>query len=140
MGKINFGRVLFAGFVAGVFLDIGEFLLNGVVLGNQMKDYFSRHNFPQPGNSFMVIAILITLVLGIAMVFVYAMIRPRFGPGPKTAVIAALTVWFLVFLYNNVIGAALGFVPVNMFAIAFGWELVEYLLAALLGAALYREA
>ena len=88
----------------------------------------------------MVIAILITLVLGIAMVFVYAMIRPRFGPGPKTAVIAALTVWFLVFLYNNVIGAALGFVPVNMFAIAFGWELVEYLLAALLGAALYREA
>lgn len=140
MGKINFGRVLLAGLIAGAVLTIGEYLLNDVVLGSQMKDYFARHNFPNPPGSFMVIAICATVVLGIVMVFVYAMIRPRFGPGPKTAVIAAIIVWFLVFLYNNVIGAALGFVPTNMFAIAFGWELVEYLIAALIGAALYKEA
>jgi len=139
MGKINFGRVLLGGLAAGVIMTIGEYLLNDFVLGSQMKDYFAAHKFPTPGSSFMVIAITATVVLGIAIVLLYAMIRPRFGPGPKAAIIAALTAWFLVFLYNNVIGAALGFVPVNMLAIAFGWELVEYLVAALVGAWLYRE-
>ena len=140
MSKINFGRVLLGGLAAGIVMTIGEYLLNEKVLGNQMKDYFAAHKFPTPGGSFMVIVIAATVVLGIAIVLLYAMIRPRFGPGPKAAVIAALTAWFLVFLYNNVIGAALGLVPVNMLAIAFGWELVEYLVAALVGAWLYKEA
>ena len=140
MGKINFGRVLLGGLVAGVIMTVGEYLLNDFVLGSQMKDYFATHKFPTPGSSFMVIAITATVVLGIGIVLLYAMIRPRFGPGPKTAIIAALTAWFLVFLYNNVIGVALGFVPVNMLAIAFGWELVEYLVAGLVGAWLYKEA
>jgi hypothetical protein len=140
MGKINFGRVLLGGLVAGIIINIGEFLLNEKVLANQMKDYFAAHKFPNPGSSFMVIAIAATIVLGIAIVFLYAMIRPRFGPGPKAAIVAALTAWFLVFLYNNVIGAALGFVPLNMLAIGFGWALVEYLVAGLVGAWLYKEA
>ena len=139
MGKINFGRVLLGGLVAGIIMTIGEYLLNDFVLRSQMKDYFAAHRFPTPGGSFMVIAIAATVVLGIALVLLYAMIRSRFGPGPKTAIIAALTAWFLVFLYNNVIGVALGFVPVNMLAIAFGWELVEYLVAGLVGAWLYKE-
>ena len=140
MSKINFGRVLLGGLAAGIVMTIGEYLLNEKVLGNQMKDYFAAHKFPTPGSSFMVIAITATVVLGIAIVFLYAMIRPRFGPGPQAAIIAALTAWFLVWLYNNLIGAALGFVPVNMLAIAFGWELVEYLVAGLVGAWLYKEA
>ncbi len=139
MGKINFGRVLLGGLAAGIVMNIGEYLLNEKVLGSQMKDYFAAHKFPPPGGSFMVIAIAATVVLGIAIVLLYAMIRPRFGPGPKAAIIAALTAWFLVFLYNNVIGVALGFVPVNILAIAFGWELVEYLVAGLVGAWLYKE-
>ena len=68
MGKINFGRVLLGGLAAGIIMTIGEYLLNEMVLGSQMKDYFSRHNFPNPGSSFMVIAIAATVVLGIAIV------------------------------------------------------------------------
>jgi hypothetical protein len=140
MGKINFGRVLLGGLVAGLVLTVGEYLLNEKVLGSQMKDYFTRHNFPQPGGNFMVIAISATVVLGIFIVLLYAMIRPRFGAGPKAAIIAGLTAWFLVFLYNNIIGVALGIVPTDILVIAVGWELVEYLLAALVGAWLYKEA
>ena len=140
MGKINFGRVLLGGLVAGLLMNVGEFLLNEKVLGSQMKDYFSQHKFPTPGGSFMVVAIAATLVLGIVIVLLYAMIRPRFGPGPKAAIIAGLTAWFLVWVYNNIIGVALGIVPTNMIAIALGWEFVEYLLAALVGSWFYREA
>ena len=140
MGKINFGRVLLGGLVAGLVLNIGEWVLNGIVLRKEMEDFFKRCGFPQPGNRFLVIAVAITFVLGIVIVLGYAAIRPRFGAGPKTAIIAGLFAWFGVVVYQNVIAAGLGMVPADLLAIVIGWEIVEYLLAALLGAALYKEA
>ena len=139
MGKINFGRVLLGGLAAGVVLNLGEWLLNDYVLHDAMMDFFKRCGFAVPGGKFMVIAIVITFVLGIVMVLGYASIRPRFGPGPKTAIIAALFAWFGVIVYQNVIAAGLGMVPMNLVLIALVWEIVEYSLAALLGAALYKE-
>ena len=40
MGKINLGRVLLGGLLAGLILNIGEFVLNEKVLGPQMKEFF----------------------------------------------------------------------------------------------------
>src|SRR5207244_3093753 len=133
-------RVLLGGLVAGVILNAGEWLLNGVVLKSTMDAFFKKCGIPQPGNNFLVIAIAITFVLGIVIVLGYAAIRPRFGPGPKTAIIAALFAWFGVYLYQNVIGLGLQIVPVNAVAIALVWGLVEYIIAAMIGAALYAEA
>jgi len=140
MGKINFGRVLLGGLVAGLILNLGEWVLNGVVLHQQMQEFFKRCGFPEPGTNFLVIAVAITFVLGIVIVLGYAAIRPRFGPGPKTAIIAALFAWFGVVVYQNIIAGGLGMEPVSLLAMVIGWELVEYLLAALVGAALYSEA
>ena len=139
MGKINVGRVLLGGLVAGLILNIGEFVLNGMILQKEMQDFFKRCGFQEPGTKFMVIAVLITFVLGIVMILGYAAIRPRFGPGPKTAIIAALFAWFGVVVYQNVIAAGLGMVPAKLIAIVLGWEIVEYFLAAIVGAALYKE-
>jgi len=140
MGKINFGRVLLGGLVAGLILNVGEWVLNGIVLHQQMQEFFKRCRFPEPGTNFLVIAVAITFVLGIVIVLGYAAIRPRFGPGPKTAIIAALFAWFGVVVYQNVIAGGLGMEPASLLAMVIGWELVEYLLAALVGAALYTEA
>jgi len=139
MGKINFGRVLLGGLVAGLILNVGEWVLNGIVLHQQMQEFFKRCGFPEPGTNFLVIAVAITFVLGIVIVLGYAAIRPRFGPGPKTAIIAALFAWFGVVVYQNVIAGGLGMEPASLLAMVIGWELVEYLLAALVGAALYSE-
>ena len=140
MGKINFGRVLLGGLVAGLILNVGEWVLNGIVLHQQMQEFFKRCGFPEPGTNFLVIAVAITFVLGIVIVLGYAAIRPRFGPGPKTAIIAGLFAWFGVVVYQNVIAGGLGMEPANLLAMVIGWEVVEYLLAALVGAALYSEA
>jgi len=138
--KINFGRVLLGGLVAGVILNIGEWVLNGIVLQKEMSDFFKKCGFPEPGTNFLIIAVTITFVLGIVIVLGYAAIRPRFGPGPKTAVIAALFAWFGIYLYQNAIGYGLGIVPTKAVVIALAWGLVEYILATLVGAALYKEA
>ncbi|HMJ26385.1 MAG TPA: hypothetical protein VK475_11170 [Pyrinomonadaceae bacterium] len=140
MGKINVGRVLLGGLVTGLILNIGEYLLNDKVLAKEMAELFRRCGFPKPGTNFIVIAVVITFVLGIVIVFGYAAIRPRFGPGPKTAIIAGLLAWFAVVVYQNVIVLGLGMETTNVFAIVIGWELVEYLLATMLGAWLYNEA
>lgn len=141
MNKINVGRAILGGLVTGLILNIGEFVLNTIVLGKDMAEFFKRCGFPtEPGSTFMVIAVLITFVLGIVIVFGYAAIRPRFGPGPKTAIIAAIFAWIGVYLYQNVIGLGLGIVPPRVVAIALAWGLVEYIIATVAGAALYKEA
>src|SRR6266850_3139147 len=140
MGNINFGRVLLGGLVAGIVLNIGEYLLNDKVFGAQMKAEMARHNYPMPGGNAIVIAVVMTFVLGIVIVLGYAAIRPRFGAGPKAAIIAALFAWFGVYVYPDVVGAAFGFVPTSILPIALVWGLVEYNVAALIGAWLYKEA
>src|SRR5258708_8360723 len=138
--RINFGRVLLGGLVAGIVLNIGEYVLNDKVFAAQVKEYLAKHNFPTPGGNAIVIAVAMTFVLGIVIVLGYAAIRPRFGAGPKTAIVAALFAWFGVYVYPNILGAAFGFVPTNILPIALVWGLVEYNLAAIIGGWLYREA
>ncbi len=136
---MNYARVILGGLVTGLILNIGEFLLNGVVLAKQMADYLSRCGLPQPAGSAFIILVVITFLLGIAVIFIYASIRPRCGPGPKTAAYAGIIAWFCVYVYNNVVGGALGFVPINIVLIALVWGFVQYTVAAIAGAALYRE-
>ncbi|HEV8139221.1 MAG TPA: hypothetical protein VGP81_05580 [Pyrinomonadaceae bacterium] len=140
MNKINLGRVLLGGFVTGVVLNIGESVLNVVILGKQMEAYMTEHKFPQPTGSAIGVAMAMTFVLGFVMIFGYAAIRSRFGAGPKTAIIAALFAWFGVVVYPNVIGAAFGFIPTNLLLLLLGWEIVEYVIATVVGAWLYKEA
>lgn len=140
MGGINFGRVILAGLVAGVVMNIGEWILNAVIAAKQMEAYMTQHNFPQPTGTAIGVAMALTFVLGLVMILGYAAIRPRFGPGPKTAIIAALFAWFGAVVYPNVIGAAFGIMPTNLLPLFLGWEIVEYAIAGLVGAALYKEA
>jgi len=139
MNKINVGRVLLGGLVAGLVLNIGEFVLNEKVLGAQMKEFFSSHLFKNPGGNFIAVAVGITFVLGIMIVWLYALIRPRCGAGPKTAIIAALVAWFGIYLYSGIINGLLFGIPQNTMLLVMGWGLVEYVLGALAGAALYKE-
>ena len=80
-----------------------------------------------------------TLILGIVLVRIYALSRSRLGPGPKTAVVAAFIMWFGVYLYTGLINGTLLQIPMNLLLIGFVWGLIEYILAALAGGALYNE-
>ena len=140
MGNINLGRVVLGGLLAGLVLNVGEVLLNDVVLGSQMKDFLSRHNFSEPGGSFIATAVGLTFVMGIVLVLVYAMIRRRLGPGVKTAVIAGLFGWFAVFVYSGIVNGMLFGTPIATICTIVVWGLVQYVLAAIAGAWLYKEA
>ena len=140
MNNINMGRVVLGGLVAGVVLNIGEFLLNAVVLADQMKAFNAQHNFPEPGTNFIIVAVVLTFVLGIVLVLGYACIRPRFGPGVKTAIIASLFAWFALYFYMGIFFAMLFGIPTGTCIMTMVWGLVEYAIATIAGAWLYKEA
>jgi hypothetical protein len=83
----------------------------------------------------------VTFVLGIASVWLYAAIRPRYGAGPKTAVCAGLAVWILAHLWSGVyLGAGFaGLVTPRLAFLPVAWGLFEAPLGTLAGAWLYRE-
>jgi hypothetical protein len=139
MGNINVGRVVLGGLLAGLVLNIGEFVLNAKLLAGQMQNFMTQHNFTAPTN-FVAIAVGMTFVLGIVIVLGYACIRPRLGPGVKTAIIAGLFAWFGIYFYHGIINGVLLSVPMNTLAMKIVWGLVEYSVAAVAGAWLYKEA
>jgi hypothetical protein len=140
MTKINFARVLLGGFVAGSILNVGEFILNGMILGPHIAADMKRMGITPPGGGFALLAVALTFVFGLLAVLLYAMIRPRLGPGPKTALIVALILWFCLYAYSGTINMLLINVPPKLILMILGWGLVEYPLGILAGSALYQEA
>ena len=134
------GRVVVGGLVAGLLINVSEFVLNAVVLVNDMKAAMAALNRPPIDNSMIVWFVLLAFGIGIMSVWVYAAVRPRFGPGVRTAICASLVVWGLAYLYPNVSTIILGLFPTRLMIIATVWGLVEVLVAGVAGAWIYTEA
>lgn len=91
MSNINYSKVLIGGLVAGIVwiaLDMASFMLTGM----DMDAWTARHNLHEPP---MAVFFAMDLLFGLLAVWLYAAIRPRFGPGPKTAATAAVFIWLL---------------------------------------------
>ena len=139
MTKMNMGRVILCGLVAGLVINVGEFILNMPVLGSQWADALKALGRPPLDAAPPTFFIILAFVLGILTMWLYAAIRPRFGKGPKTAISAGLMMWLLTILYPMA-----GMLPMNLFprsllVTAALWDLFELPIAALAGAWFYRE-
>jgi hypothetical protein len=88
----------------------------------------------------MVYFAVFELLRGLALAWVYAAIRAHFGAGPKTAIIAAVAVWAMMFPIPFVSDVPLGFYTTTMLALWSLYELVASVIAGLLAGALYKDA
>jgi pimeloyl-ACP methyl ester carboxylesterase len=140
MSSINMGRVVVGGLVAGLLINVSEFVLNAVVLAEDMNAAMAALNRPPIDNGMIVWFVLLAFGIGMMVVWVYAAVRPRFGPGVQTAICASLVVWGLAYLYPNVTTIVLGLFPTRLMIIATVWGLVEVLVAGVAGAWIYTEA
>ena len=85
MGKINLGRVIIAGLVAGIVSDILGYVVDGVLLAPRWAAGMKALGHGEFTSSQVILFNILGLVSGIVLIWVYAAIRPRFGAGPKTA-------------------------------------------------------
>jgi hypothetical protein len=139
MGKINTTRVILGGLVAGLIINLIEAVMNTVVLAKQGEEALAARNLPPIGSGAIAIMLAWGFALGIVTVWLYAALRPRFGAGTRTALIAGLTVWALAYVFAGVPQLVMGFFPSSLMWISFGYSLVEMAIASVAGAQLYRE-
>ncbi|HET6893060.1 MAG TPA: hypothetical protein VFH31_18285 [Pyrinomonadaceae bacterium] len=72
-------------------------------------------------------------------IFVYALMRSHFGPGPKTAALAGVAAWFAFSVTGPAQFIPLGFYSNALWIKVAAFQLITSILAAIAGAALYKE-
>jgi len=136
MGKINWSRVFLCGLLAGIIW---------IVLGAMVTALLGRDFAALPGNhlgtptpGFVLLDIVIDLLEAISILWLYAAIRPLYGPGAKTAIIAAFAWWFIVSLGDATWCSFDFFPPRTVIPLMIG-TLPALILAAMAGARFYRD-
>ena len=139
---INTAKVVTGGVVAGIVGNIVGFLLFGMLLGPRMEAELVAAAPTLAGRSMTGSAIATQVVMafltGLLLVWLYAAIRPRFGPGPKTAIYAALVVWLCGFIFH-IDWLIVGLMSTTSYVLASVAALVQVSVTAIAGAWMYQE-
>ena len=133
------GRVIVGGLVAGLIVNIGESILNIPLAGAQMEQALQARNLPPVGGGAIAYFVFMCFALGILIVWTYAAVRPRLGPGPKTAICVGALAWFMTIAWSGGAQAAMGIMPLKLTLLGVAWGFGELVIASLVGARLYSE-
>jgi hypothetical protein len=139
MPKVNLARVMLGGVLAGIVINVSEFLLNNVVIKDKNEEAMKALGKTMPNTpGVMTTWVLWGFAAGIITVWLYAAIRPRYGPGAATAARAGLATWFIGWFLSMVAMQNMGVFPISGLTLV--WTLVESVVAAVVGAWIYKEA
>lgn len=137
MGKINWGRVVLCGIVAGVTWTV----FSSIVTAFVASDFVAAvpgGRLSAPSSGLIAFLFIVNVVMGIWAMWLYAAIRPRYGPGPKTAVVTGFS-WWVISSLIDATWASFGFVVPKAVLAPMAASLPAIIIAAVVGAWLYRE-
>jgi hypothetical protein len=139
---INTSKVVVGGLAAGVVANIVAFVGFGLLLSPRMEAEAAAVAPALQGRGMsggaIATNVIAQFVLGILLVWLYAAMRPRFGPGMKTAAYAALVVWVCGFLFH-LDWLLAGMMTPTTYGMAATVALVQVLATAAVGGMLYKE-
>lgn len=139
MARMNTGRLILGGLVAGAVANGLDYVINGMLMKREMDDMIQRLNLNQiVVNDSMMTWIIVDFVYGLLLVFTYAAMRPRFGPGPKTAVVSGTTIWLTACAMFAGL-ASMGIYTEQAFIKSAALTFVSTMVASLVGASIYKE-
>jgi len=138
---ISTGKVVTGGLLAGLVMNVLDMIWNYTVLSSDMQAMVDQlHLDPalMTDMSYAVPWIVIDFLMGLVVVWTYAAMRPRLGPGPKTAVLAGLVPW--VSTTAVLCGfASMGVLNETMITKGSFCALISILAGSVAGAWLYKE-
>ena len=133
-------RVILGGLLAGVVINVVESITNGVILKDTWAQAMQSLGKPAPFSPGAIVIFNISgFLLGIAAVWIYAAIRPRYGAGPNTAIRAGLAAWALAVFISNLSMYPMGLFPTRVLMIVTIVALIEIVVATVVGAWVYTE-
>jgi hypothetical protein len=136
MNRPKWSRVLGCGVIAGcVWIMLGSLVT--ALVG---RDFAALPNnrLGKPSIGFLSFNALLDLMEGISIVWLYAILRPAYGPGWRTAMIAAFAWWFTITLADAA-WCSFGLFPAHTVIPLLIGTLPALVLSTLAGARFYKE-
>jgi len=137
MSRANPWRIVLSGIVAGLVWTVLSSLITAY-LSTEFVTLVPGRRLSAPPGGLVAFLVVVNLVMGVWAMWLYAAIRPRYGPGPWTALRAGASWWVITTLVDTTWGS-FGFVRQHALLAPMLASLPALMLAALAGAWLYRE-
>lgn len=139
MASINYARVGVGALAAGVVINVVESVMNLLVLADAMEQMTATLGLPPMGGGAMGGFVLMAFAMGFLLTWTYAAIRPRFGPGPATALKAGAAVWAAFYLLGQAVLWLMGMIDLHLYLITLAYSLPMMLAAGAAGGWAYKE-
>lgn len=143
MTKINWTRLIIGGVVATIILFATDGVLHEHVLHQDWEAVYSvlgAHESTTSHGIVILYFLVFELGRGFLAMLVYALMRPFFGAGPKTAVLAGIVSWLAFSVTGPAQFIPLGFYSTTLWGKVAGLQLITSIVAALAAGALYKES
>jgi hypothetical protein len=139
MQKMNCSRVILGGLLAGLAINICEFLVDGLVLGDQWTAVLKGLGRPAMGPVATTSFVVWGFLVGMCSLALYAALRPQMGPGPRTAAFTGIAVWTIGSLLPTLPAVGMHLFPYHLLGYDLVLGLVEIVGGTVVGAWLYKE-
>src|SRR5260370_29519377 len=93
------------------------FVIGGILLAPKWDAAMKALGRQMPSGA-IGISVLYGFLTGIAAIWLYAVARPRFGPGPKTAALTGVAYWVIGYVFPAVGWGAMGLFPLGLLTIS----------------------
>ena len=140
MGGINVPRWIGGGVVAGIVIYLIEWIMGTNVWAGAVNARLTELGLPtsMTAGSFVGFAIM-SLLVGLVLIFFYAAARTRFGPGVRTAVIVSIALFLGGYLTGLIYYGVIGLFSSDLL-VKWGVQgLIETIVAGIAGAWVYKE-
>ena len=141
MPQINWVRLIIGALVAAIILFVTDGLMHESWLHSDWLAVYNnlRATTPEETPVSMIYFAIFELGRGFIALLLYVLMRDRFGPGPKTAVLAGVITWVAF----SLTGPA-QFIPLGFFSNALWMKmgiahLITTVIATIAGAAIYKS-
>lgn len=137
MKTISWLRVIICGLLAGVVWTTLSAISTWYV-GADFNAAVPGNKILAPGAGLAAFLLAVNLAGGVWAMWLYAAIRPRYGPGPRTATLVGFAWWIITTLADSTWGS-FRLVPIKALIPLSVVSLPEMIVAAIVGAWLYQE-
>jgi hypothetical protein len=141
MSKINWTRFIVGGLVASIIVFLTDGMFHEKVVGLDWQAVYVRLGLrpaEHTGVGVLYFAVF-DLGRGFVAMFLYVMMRGRFGPGAKTAALAGVVAWLAFSLTGPAQFIPLGFFSNALWIKVGAFQLVTSIIAAMVGASIYKD-
>jgi hypothetical protein len=142
MAQINWVRLIVGSLIAAIIMFATDGLIHETLAKADWRALYEALGArePEPHGSSMIYFAIFELGRAFTAIMFYVLMRPFFGAGPKTAVLAGIVGWIAFSLTGPVQFIPLGFFSTALWLKVGALHFVVSIVATIAGAALYKDA